>query len=142
MFSDERQTFPSMNSNSRGGVIKCELLFLSVFFSSPFHHPLSTAVITLAGMTDSAHGFFLCRSSLKSNTGTRSHLPSMVQMPHRHSNVPAITRVRWDSRSHLQGRTAAPALPVCVSLHHVRGSRRAPDGAAVAAHDQDTYQAV
>lgn len=65
------------------------MFFLSLFsfqsLSVPPIPPLSPLMfyISLAASTAAAHGlsFSFCRSSLKSNTGTRSHLPSMAQMP-------------------------------------------------------------
>lgn len=45
--------------------------------------PFLPPYISLSALTAAVHGlcFSLCRLSLKPNTGTRSHLPGMAQMP-------------------------------------------------------------
>lgn len=78
------------------------------------------------------HGlcFSLCRSSLKPNTGTRSHLPGMAQMPST-IPVPCSHKTEVEQEVVIQGGAIAPGL---WCLHNFRTCWRTSDWERTSRH--------
>lgn len=86
---------------------------------------LSDLLAVLSGSNSTLHGlcFLLCRLSLKPNTGTRSHLPGMAQMP-RTIPMPYSHKTEVRQEAVINGGAFAPCL---LCLHNLRTCWRTSD---------------
>lgn len=97
-------------------------VFMKLIF---FLTSLSTLKTQLHGLC-----FSLCRSSLKPNTGTRSHLPGMAQMPST-IPVPCSHKTEVGQEVVIEGGATAPGL---WCLHNFRTCWRTADGERTSRH--------
>lgn len=93
-----------------------KLAFLYIFLLSLSLSPFFSYIL-LNALTAAIHGLFfsLCRLSLKPNTGTRSHLPGMAQMPTT-IPVPYSHKTEAGQEVRIEGGAVAPGQEVDPTL--------------------------